>query len=199
MARQSVIDEEGIRKMTLEKKFKKTYSAVQLADFLRQLAALIDGTTDRSANALGARIGNFKSAKLKIKRHPAGYSVKLKLKSEKKETADSKDTPPEPNILGPAEIEETFKQLKKRMKSFFKLINENLVADRFPDKLAIDAFLLDVDRMAQFPDQCGDRYSDFKEACDGLLRAFENEDFDALRDRYADVKRMRDACHREKK
>jgi XXXCH domain-containing protein len=163
------------------------------------LAAFIDGTTDRSADDLGVPIGNFKSAKLKVKRHLTGYSVKLKLKSEKKETDDSKEKPPVSDVLGPADVAMTFKHLKKRMKSSFKSINENLVAERYPDKAAVDGFLVEVDRMARFPDQCGDRYPDFKEACDGLLRAFENENFDALRDRYADVKRMRDACHREKK
>ncbi len=199
MAGKSVIDGGEIRKMTLEKKFKKTYSAVQLAGFLKQLAAFIDGTTDRSANDLGIPIGNFKSAKLKIKRHPTGYSVKLRLKSEKKETANSKETPPVSDVLGPADVAMTFKHLKKRMKSLFKSINEDLAAERFPDREAVDSFLVDVDRMARFPDQCGARYSDFKEACDGLHHAFENEDFDALRDRYADIKRVRDACHREKR
>jgi len=187
--------------MTLEKKYKKNFSADQLAGYLRQLAALIDGSTDRNADDLeGVRMGNIQSIKLKIKRYSAGYSVKLKVKSDKKEISDSKETPPVSDILGPADVAITFKQLKKRMKSSFKLINENLVADRFPDRAVVDGFLEDVDRMSRFPDQCGGkRYSEFQKACGGLLHAFENEDLGVLQDRYADVKRLRNECHGKKK
>jgi XXXCH domain-containing protein len=199
MAGKLVNEVEGIRKMTLEKKYKKNFSADQLAGYLRQLAALIDGSTDRNADDLeGVRMGNIQSIKLKIKRYSAGYSVKLKVKSDKKEISDSKETPPVSDILGPADVAITFKQLKKRMKSSFKLINENLVADRFPDRAVVDGFLKDVDRMSRFPDQCGERYAEFNRVCDDLLHAFENEDLSALRGRCTDVKQLRNVCHRKK-
>lgn len=186
--------------MTLEKKFKKNFSADQLADYLRQLAALIDGSDDRKAVDLeGVRMGNIKLIKLNIKRHVSGYSVKLKLKSENKESSDSKETPPVSDVLGLADATITFKHLKKRMKSSFKLISENLAANRFPDRAVVDGFLEDVDRMSRFPDQCGGkRYSEFKKACGGLLHALENEDFGVLQGRYADVKMLRNECHRKK-
>lgn len=184
--------------MTLEKRFKKNYSSTQLAKFLKQLAAQINGIAEENVDEFGCRIDNFMSFTLKVKRHRAGYSTKLKVKSKRSEVADSGKMVSAIDKLGEPEDEVSFKRLKKRMKSSFKSINKDLMAGTPPNRDVVESFLKDTDLMARFPDKCGDPYLEFKNACDGLLDAVENADFDAMRDRYAKLKRLRNECHRAK-
>ena len=93
-------------------------------------------------------------------------------------------------------IEVSFKHLKKRMKSSFKLINKDLIAGRLPNRAIVESFKEDTDLMSRFPKKCGDPYPEFKKTCDGLLDAVDNTDFDALRNCYAELKRLRNECHR---
>lgn len=184
--------------MTLEKKFRKNYSPDQLAGYLRQLAAQIDGSADGDTDESGDRMDNIKSLALKIKRHPTGYSVKFKVKPERTDGSDFDDTVPVADTWGTPVVEFTFKHLKKRMKFSFKSIDKHLVVGSLPNKAVVVSFLEDADRMSRFPEQCGERYAEFKKACDGLLHAFDNADLDALQGRYADLKRLRNECHRNK-
>ena len=184
--------------MTLEKKFKKNVSGAQLAEYLRQLAVQIDSPATGKADELGDRRDNTKSIALKIKRRTTGYSVKVKIKSERADTRDFDDMAPVDDTLGSVEVDFTFKQLKKRMKTSFKSINEYLVVGRLPDRTVVISFLEDAVRMSRFPDQCGQRYAEFKKACDGLLYDFNKADHVALRSRYAVLKRLRNECHRRK-
>jgi len=189
---------EWILNMTIEKKFKITGSSTRVAKFLKQLAVQIDGTITENTDELGYRVDNFMSIALKIKRHRNGYSVKLKVKSERSEVSDSDKKPLTiVNSLLP-EDEIYFKRLKKRMKSSFKSINKDIMVGNLPNRAIVESFVEDTDRMGRFPDKCGDPYLEFKKACDGLLDAVDNVDFDALRDRYAELKKLRNDCHRRK-
>lgn len=189
---------EWIRNMTFEKKIKITGSSTRLAEFLKQLAAQIDGTITENTDGLGYRVDNFMSIALKIKRHRNGYSVKLKVKSERPEASDSDKKSLSIDNLGLPEDGISFKRLKKIMKSSFKSINKDIMAGNFPNRAIVESFVEDTDRMARFPDKCGNPYFEFKKACNGLLDAIDKMDFDAMRIRHAELKKLRNDCHRRK-
>jgi XXXCH domain-containing protein len=184
--------------MTFEKKIKITGSSTRLAEFLKQLAAQIDGTITENTDGLGYRVDNFTSISLIIKRHRNGYSAKLKVKSERSEVSDSDKKSSSIDNLGLPEDGISFKRLKKRMKSSSKSINKDIMAGNFPNRAIVESFVEDTDRMARFPDKCGDPYFEFKKACNGLIDALDNADFDTVRDRYAELKKLRNDCHRRK-
>jgi XXXCH domain-containing protein len=182
--------------MTSKKKFKNDYTSNQLSEFLRNIAAQIDGTSIENSDDEGYCFDNFMSITLKIKRRPSGYSVKIKVKTESSEFIESKKKESGTDDWDVSNGEISFKHLKKRMKSSFKLINKDLIAGRLPNRAIVESFKEDTDLMGRFPKKCGDPYPEFKKACDGLLDAVDNTDFDALGNCYAELKRLRNECHR---
>ena len=184
--------------MASKNKFKNYYTSNQLSELLRNFASQIDGTSIENFEDNRYCIDDFMSITIKIKHLASGYSVKVKVKTESSDIDDDKKVELHKDIRGGPESEVSFKHLKKRMKSTFKLINKDLVAGRIPSKEVVESFVVDTDFMGKFPEKCGEPYSEFKKTCDRLLDAVNNPDLDSLRDCYADLKRLRNECHQKK-
>ena len=184
--------------MTSKKKFKNNYTSDQLSELLRYLASQIDGTLIGNFEDDRYPFDKFMSISLKIKRRDSGYSVRVKVKSESSDIdIDEKTGSHSDNQGGPGQ-EASYKQLKKNMKSTFKLINKDLVAGRIPNREIVESFVADTDTMGRFPEKCGDPYPEFKKTGDKLLDAVDKSDLDSLRDCYAELKRLRNECHQNK-
>ena len=184
--------------MTSKKKYKNYYTSKQLSEFFRNIAAQFDGTSIENINDQSQGFGDFTSITLKIKRQPSGYSVKVKVKTESTDIdIEEKTGSHSDNQHGPGE-EASFKHLKKKMKSTFKLINKDLIAGRIPSREIVESFVTDTDTMGRFPNKCGDPYSEFKKTGDMLLDAVDRSDLDSLRESYANLKRLRNECHQRK-
>ena len=184
--------------MTSKKKLKNYYTSNQLAEFLRNIATQLDGTSIEDSDDQIHYFDDFTSISLKIKRQPSGYSVKVKVKTESLDLIDSAEVESNSDKDDVPTTEVSFKHLKKRMKSSFKSINKDLLAGRIPNREVVESFVADTDDMGRFPEKCGDPYPGFKMICDRLLEAVDKSDLVSLRNCYAELKRLRDECHRTK-
>ena len=184
--------------MTSKKKLKNYYTSNQLAEYFRNIAAKLDGTSIENLDDQMHCFDEFTSMSLKIKRRINGYSVKVKVKTESSDIDNDKKVGlHKDNRWGPGS-EVSFKHLKKRMKSTFKIINKDLVAGRIPSQEVVESFIVDTHDMGKFPEKCGDPFPEFKMTCARLLEAVDESDLLSLKNCYADLKRLRDECHRTK-
>ena len=159
---------------------------------------MLDGTSIENTDDQIHGFDDFTSISLKIKRQPSGYSVKVKVKTDSSDLIDSSEIESNPDSGDLPTTGVSFKDLKKRMKSSFKSINKDLLARNIPKREDVESFVADTELMVQFPAKCGDPYPEFKMTCDRLLEAVDKSDLVSMRNFYAELKRLRDECHRKK-
>jgi XXXCH domain-containing protein len=174
-----------------EVRLAQTFTPEETADFLRDLAAGLEGGERDSGAASDLPLSEFTKLDLRIKRQDDRLALKFKLKhkSEPVPIGDdpaAADTPPK---------KEKYKSLKKRLQKSYDAIRESLGEDRLPASGVVDEFVRDSLAMATYPDKGEEFYDAYLRACDLFLAAFQAGDLAQLKLRCREIHDLRGQAH----
>jgi XXXCH domain-containing protein len=168
-----------------ERKIQAYMTREQTAEYLRSLARAVEG---EPVEAMVPEMEGFK--KLKLSLEPAGdrYSMKCSVKHPKaaaagEEAPAGEQSPPK------------YKELKKRMKSDFKLILEAARQGRLPDPRTVEGFVADSDLMVTYPDKGDPFYDIYARTTRELAETFATGDVDAFAAVCEKMDQIKHECH----
>ena len=152
--------------MSNDTSISKYVEPAELAEFLRNLAdALENGGHDEFAC-----VDDFRKIKIAVKNEYGQINLKAKFKAAKPcDTGTATD-----ETGAPAKLK--YKDLKKRMKSSFRILVKMIHEGAVPPKEAVDAFLADSALMVTFPGYGDEYYESYTNACAEFKAAFESGD-----------------------
>ena len=94
---------------------------------------------------------------------------------------------------------ESYKSIKKRMKTSFKFLGHSISAQMLPPEEIVQGFLADSKAMCEHPDRGGGDYARYAELMDQFAQAFSQGDRVALAAIYAELSASKKTCHSQHK
>lgn len=160
----------------------------QAADLLRALADSLE-KGERSVAGHDLDLSNFEKIKVSLRSFQDSMFVKVKVKK-----------PEGPEELEEEEMEaarkkEDYKKIKKRMKTYFKELQENMDKGYFPSREIVSVFLRDSETMLTFTGKGEEHYEEYRAACRDFQQAFESEDTYAIRQSFKRLNDLQERCH----
>jgi XXXCH domain-containing protein len=156
----------------------------ELAAFFRELAdAVENGGHDEFAC-----VDDFRKIKIAVKNEYGQIGLKAKFKAAK---------PCAPETVGEdGEIAKPkYKDLKKRMRTSFKMLVKMAHDGVLPPKEAVDAFLADSALMVTYPGYGDEYYESYTNACAELKAAFESGDPERMHAAVDTLVHEKSRCH----
>jgi len=181
--------------MSSDKLYLEHLTRTQVAQFFRELAGRLEGVVPGAAESMVPDPGGFKKIKISVKRDSTGFVVKWESKPLiKRAGVDEWET------AYPAdETEIRYKNLKKRLKENFRVINQSLMGEVMPGEGVVASFLQDAKMMMAFPEKGAAHYGDFEKVCLGFSNAFESKNLEACKTAGTALKQLKRECHRRYK
>ncbi len=109
------------------------------------------------------------------------------------------DAPPSPAAPEERVARPSYKKLKKRMKSDYKLVLRAVYAGRLPEEDLVRGFVADCHTMCTFPGKGDPLYPAFRAAADELQRAADAGDIEACAAAMQEIRRLWRQGHDEYK
>jgi len=172
-------------------KIERTLKREELADYLRELAANLDGNDSPGSDF---KLASFDKVGLSLKMSGEQAYVRIKMRNY----ADpvSKNEPKvAPKSKTPRDGQAPYKPLKKGLKESFKAIFKAIHQDALPPADAVDSFLEGGRAIAAYPGKGDDHYPRFVEACDDFAEAYAEKNMARLRLLIDDLNHMKTECH----
>jgi XXXCH domain-containing protein len=173
--------------MSMKKRYDFDFDKHEVSDFLRALATSIDND-QRQVEGYDVHLPNYHKLKITVKHGEDNLRLKLKLKHY--ETAEEED-----EEYSEMRGREKYKNLKKRMKAYYKELGDSVQAGDFPSREIVSVFLKDSESMITYDDMGDEFYEDYRLACQEFGQAFEAEDFDRFARAFEQVAALKDRCH----
>jgi XXXCH domain-containing protein len=175
---------------------KKEEIVVYGEDAVALLHQIIAGITNAQSDQPAKHPIDFsklKKLKLSVKSEFGRPYVKCKVKYE----GENKMS----DLLSGDEISERqqpdFKSIKKRMDKSFKAIGERLKNGGLPSNLELSFFCDNSELMTGFPGYGDMHYPAFRQLIAEFREAFHQYDLESCRDKHAQIKVMKNTCHRK--
>ena len=159
----------------------------QLPEVLVQIADGIKGEGVQ-AGLFGGGM-EFKKLKLSVKNEYGQALVKVSIK------------PADPKIeasgaaAAPASGKESYKKLKKRMKSSFKVLRTAVKQSMLPPEAAVREFLADSASMITFKGYGDEFYDEYEKACKAFEQAYAEKDLAAVAGSLDALSLLESRCH----
>jgi XXXCH domain-containing protein len=151
--------------MEEERKIERAMGREELPAFFRELADALEQGGDSALSGLATS----RKFKISAKDDFGRLSVKIKIKSQDAApatvAADAAGQPQSP-------AKPKYKDIKKRMKSDFKLIVKTLHEGTLPEAATVERFLADGRAMTTYPGKGEEFYEDFNHALEEFATAF---------------------------
>ena len=174
--------------MNNKSKIEKYIEENEVPAFLRELADAIE----QGGNEEYACTDDFKKFKITGKNEFGKVSIRAKFKA-------ASECGPPPELLEDIEsgepIRPIYRNLKKRMKSSFKMITSMIHSGELPPKQAMDSFLSDSELMVSYPGYGDEYYEDYTNTCNQLKAAYEVEDFIRMQEIIVELAKQKGSCH----
>jgi XXXCH domain-containing protein len=187
-----------------EAKIKRILNPRAAAKLLQQLACELQGEAVAQESEFGPLLAGYSKLNLTIK--PKEDGLQLNLKIERNIPVDQRAEPGTEQTVSVSEergeakkTKAIYKSLKKRMKTEFKLIAENLEQNRLPEASVLEEFLSNCERMVTFRDFGEEYYADFTAACDRFREAYQRKDFRAFQMHFSELDQLKEQCHKRYK
>lgn len=167
----------------------ETYIPVSgLPRFLHDLADAIErgGTDDFTC------VEDFEKIKISIKKEFGQVAIKTHFKPRKPCAPISKV---DENGLPLEGTKPPYEDLKKRMKSSFKMIVKMVHDEQLPPKAAVDSFLADSELMVSYPGYGDEYYDEYMQACEAFRKAFASGDVAHCRETVIAISKQKGQCH----
>lgn len=174
----------------MEHKIKKTLSRDELSRYLHTLADAIQNKDVGYDPPLALLQSTFNKLEFKCKRETERFDIKLKLKTDAKETRPMEDAG-----TASATSSEGYKTLKKRMQATFKEVGRAVRENRVPSQQVVQTFLQDVTAMIGFPDRGEPHYEAFEALCQSLAEACRQNRIEDIRQTFEALNKMKKDCH----
>lgn len=157
-----------------------------LPTFFRELAdALENGGTDEFAC-----VDDFKKFKIKGRADFGQVVLKMKFQSEQECSA-----PFDVECETRGEIKPEYKDLKKRMKSSFRMLVKMIHDGEEPPREAVESFLTDSAFMVSYPGYGDEYYDIYTEACAAFKDAYESGDISRMHTAIDALVHEKGRCH----
>ena len=174
----------------MEHKIKKTLSRDELGRYLHTLADAIQNKDAGNDPPLALLQSTFNKLEFKCKRETERFDIKLKLKTDAKETRPMEDAGAASAIAS-----EGYKALKKRMQATFKAVGRAVRENRVPSQQVVQTFQQDVTAMIRFPDRGEPHYDAFEALCQRLADACRQHRIEDIRQAFEALNKMKKDCH----
>lgn len=168
-------------------KFNEYIDPDTLPTFLREMADAIEqGGTERFEC-----VDDLRKFKLEGKVEFGQMKIKGKFKSDKE--CASEEITREGESTAPAKPK--YKDLKKRMRSSFKLLLKTIHDGVMPPEEAVVSFLEDSELMVSYPGYGDEFYASYTEACEAFKAAYEAKDLDKMHETIDVLIHEKSRCH----
>ncbi len=166
-------------------KISKYVDRTELATFLRQLADAVEngGTGEFEC------VDDFRKMKIGVKNEYGKIGLKAKIN-----IPDSCD-PPECMVEECTQPKPSYKDLKKRMRSSFKMLVKLIHDGEIPPREAVDSFLKDSALMVTYPGYGDDYYESYTATCETLKAAFDSGDVTRMHKAVDALIHEKSRCH----
>jgi XXXCH domain-containing protein len=179
-----------------EQKLKRELAPGQVAEFFRSIADAIEGNLPVDGENAAGLFDDFHKASLKLKRKGPTIALEAKVESSPQAVPKPLDAP----ATGPETPgKPKYKSLKKRMKSTFGSIRDNLAENRMPTADIVASFLEDSRLMVGYEGYGDDYYAEYADACRRFADAFESSDWNGFKDAYETLRQLKNDCHKRYK
>lgn len=157
-----------------------------VADYLRTLADSLDvGGRDEFAC-----LDDFHKIKVKIKNDYGQLTLKASIRSTRP------CEPPRYNENGEqVEVKPGYSDLKKRMRSSFRVLVNMIHDGKTPPREAVDDFLADSALMVTYPGYGDEYYDEYIRVCDQFRDAYESGDMDRMHAAVDALVHEKSRCH----
>ncbi|WP_319466191.1 GAK system XXXCH domain-containing protein [uncultured Pseudodesulfovibrio sp.] len=174
--------------MKKESRLDKYIAPSELPTFFRELADALE----KGGEGDFACANDFKKIRIKIKDEFGKISLRVKFKSKAtcEPTFDIAQDQPAAPLVKPE-----YKDLKKRMKSSFRMIFKMIHNDQIPPKDAVDSFLADSVLMVSYPGYGDDYYEAYTDACAEFAEAYKSGDLARLNETIDQIAFQKGHCH----
>jgi XXXCH domain-containing protein len=175
----------------MKTKIEKEFNRLELADYLESLARhLRSGTFE----AEGRQWSVPDAVEAKIKHKEKKGRIETKLKWRWSTLADYEPSAREEVTRW----QESFKTIKKRLAKEFKLLQDAAQSGKIPGEAALDEFVKDSKRMAEFTEpEWQDAMNEYLDHLANLQRAAAEKQLAVVEHELRDLKNRWIACHRE--
>jgi XXXCH domain-containing protein len=165
--------------------------ADEIAMVLKSLAAGFRNATEPEAlKAIAPHIENCTKLELSVKQMGGMAELKLKAKGV---AAQGEPGEPVESTFGP--VGNSYKSIKKRMKTSFKFLQHSIAALTLPPAEIVDEFLKDSLAMCSHPDRGPADYGPYMDVLNGFKKAYDNKDRAALAAALEALNASKKACH----
>lgn len=164
-------------------KFNKYTDRTELAAFFRQLADAVE----KGGSGEFECVDEFKKMKIGVKDEYGQMHLKVKIKVP--------ETCKEPEAGGKDSGMPKYKDLKKRMKSSFRVLVKMIHDGQVPPTEAVDAFLADSALMVGYPGYGDEYYESYTKACEAFKTAFESGDVAMMHQTVDALIHEKSRCH----
>ncbi len=181
-----------------DKKIEIIVRSEELKGLLKSLAtSLRHSIAPDALRAFACDIEQAQKLEMVVKQQGGMAELKLKVKglptpAEAQELAEARAANGGPGG-------ESYKSIKKRMKTSFKFLGHNIAAQVLPPAEIVQGFLADSKAMCEHPDRGGGDYSRHAELMAQFEAAFAQGDRVALQALYAELNATKKACHGQHK
>lgn len=168
-------------------KIEKYLEENEVPAFLRELADAIE----HGGSEEYACTDDFKKFKIEGRNEYGKVVVRAKFKS-------ASECGPPPELLaevGGEPSRPSYTNLKKRMKSSFRMITGMVHQNLLPPQEAMDSFLSDSALMVTFSGYGDEYYDEYTRTCDELKAAHDAEDMDGLKTAAIELAKQKGRCH----
>jgi XXXCH domain-containing protein len=133
-------------------------------------------------------VDDFRKIKIAVKNEYGQIGLKAKFKAAK---------PCAPDVVGEDGeiVKPKYKDLKKRMRSSFKMLVKMAHDGVMPPKEAVDAFLADSALMVTYPGYGDEYYESYSNACAELKTAFESGELARMHAAVDTLVHEKSRCH----
>ena len=178
-----------------DKKIEIIVRSEELGSLLKSLAASLRHSIAPDAlRAFACDIEQAQKLELVVKQQGGMAELKLKVKGLPTPAEVFEESQAKAVAGG-----ESYKSIKKRMKTSFKFLGHSITAQVLPPKEIVQGFLADSRAMCEHPDRGGGDYARYAEIMAQFDQAFAQGDRVALAALYAELTASKKACHGQHK
>jgi XXXCH domain-containing protein len=178
------------RKNMSKKKTELSLDSRQAAELLRALADSLE-KGEQFVEGYDIDLSSYEKIKVSLRSFQDSMFVKVKVKKpEASEELEEEE-------MEAARNKEDYKKLKKRMKTYFKELQDSLDKGQFPSREIVSVFLRDSETMLTFTGKGRgeEHYEEYRAACRDFQQAFESEDMGAIRNSFRQLDELQERCH----
>lgn len=179
--------------MGKETKIEKYINPDEVPAFLRSLADAIENGAE-GENAYLSVLEGFERLKLSVKNEFGQTCVKIKAKPPKIHK-DALESPEGEGEDGQAETKPSYKKLKKRMKSSFKMIFKMVHDGNLPPAEAVEQFIADSRLMITYPGYGDEYYEEYGNAVDEFEKIFAEGNVEQIHEACDKLNSIKAHCH----